>query len=53
MFLSLRDRRGERHRLEVVLALAVTALLAGCRTLVGISAHVYDIDGSLPDFLCK
>ncbi|WP_158247675.1 transposase family protein [Actinomyces qiguomingii] len=31
-----RDRRGVRHRLDTVLALAAVGVLAGCRTLLAI-----------------
>ena len=39
-----RDRRGRRCRLGVILALAVTAVLAGCRTLLAVWEHITDLD---------
>nr|WP_256329176.1 ISAs1 family transposase [Actinomyces ruminicola] len=39
-----RDRRGVRHRLDVVLALAAVGVLAGCRTLLAIWEHIADLD---------
>lgn len=38
-----RDRRGVRHRLDVVLALAAVGVLAGCRTLLAIWEHARDL----------
>ncbi|WP_128683221.1 ISAs1 family transposase [Actinomyces qiguomingii] len=40
-----RDRRGCRHRLDVVLALAAVGVLAGCRTLLAIWEHAQDLTG--------
>ncbi|WP_425320996.1 transposase family protein [Actinomyces qiguomingii] len=40
-----RDRRGVRHRLDVVLALAAVGVLAGCRTLLAIWEHARDLTG--------
>ena len=38
-----RDRRGVRHPLVSVLCLAVTGILAGCRSLTAIWEHVADL----------
>ncbi|WP_210579718.1 transposase family protein [Actinomyces succiniciruminis] len=40
-----RHRRGCRHRLDVVLALAAVGVLAGCRTLLAIWEHAQDLTG--------
>ncbi|WP_257210654.1 transposase family protein [Actinomyces ruminis] len=40
-----RDRRGCRHRLDVVLALAAVGVLAGCRTLLAIWENARDLTG--------
>ncbi len=40
-----RDRRGVRHRLDTVLALAAVGVLAGCRTLLAIWEHAQDLTG--------
>ncbi|MBM6978732.1 MAG: transposase family protein [Actinomyces succiniciruminis] len=37
-------RRGCRHRLDVVLALAAVGVLAGCRTLLAIWEHAHDLE---------
>ena len=39
-----RDRRGVRHPLVSVLCLAVTGILAGCRSLTAIWEHVADLE---------
>ncbi|WP_275669611.1 transposase family protein [Actinomyces procaprae] len=39
-----RRRRGVRHRLDVVLALAAVGVLAGCRTLLAIWEHARDLE---------
>ncbi|WP_176760796.1 transposase family protein [Actinomyces ruminicola] len=39
-----RGRRGVRHRLDVVLALAAAGVLAGCRTLLAVWEHMADLD---------
>ena len=38
-----RDRRGVRHPLPAVLCLAVTGILAGCRSLTAIWEHAADL----------
>ena len=38
-----RDRRGARHSLFTVLSLAVTGVLAGCRSLTAIWEHTTDL----------
>ena len=38
-----RDRRGVRHDLPTVLSLAVTGVLAGCRSLTAIWEHATDL----------
>ena len=38
-----RDRRGVRHSLFTVLSLAVTGVLAGCRSLTAIREHATDL----------
>ena len=38
-----RDRRGTRHDLPTVLSLAVTGVLAGCRSLTAIWEHTTDL----------
>jgi len=38
-----RDRRGVRHSLSAVLSLAVTVVLAGCRSLTAIWEHTTDL----------
>ena len=38
-----RDRRGVRHPLVSVLCLAVTGILAGCRSLTAIWEHAADL----------
>ena len=38
-----RDRRGVRHDLLTVLSLAVTGVLAGCRSLTAIWEHTTDL----------
>ena len=38
-----RDRRGVRHDLSTVLSLAVTGVLAGCRSLTAIWEHTTDL----------
>ncbi|WP_256695388.1 transposase family protein [Actinomyces naeslundii] len=38
-----RDRRGVRHNLSTVLSLAVTGVLAGCRSLTAIWEHTTDL----------
>ena len=38
-----RDRRGVRHDLLTVLSLAVTGVLAGCRSLTAIWEHATDL----------
>ena len=38
-----RDRRGVRHDLSTVLSLAVTGVLAGCRSLTAIWEHATDL----------
>lgn len=40
-----RDRRGVRHELPTVLSLAVTGVLAGCRSLTAIWEHTTDLTG--------
>ena len=39
-----RCRRGVRHRLDAVLALAAVGVLAGCRTLLAIWEHARDLE---------
>ncbi|MDO4899376.1 transposase family protein [Actinomyces sp.] len=39
-----RHRRGVRHRLDAVLALAAAGVLAGCRTLLAVWEHMADLD---------
>ena len=39
-----RDRRGVRHALPAVLCLAVTGILAGCRSLTAIWEHAADLE---------
>ena len=39
-----RDRRGVRHPLVSVLCLAVTGILAGCRSLTAIWEHAADLE---------
>lgn len=39
-----RHRRGVRHRLDTVLALAAVGVLAGCRTLLAVWEHIADLD---------
>ena len=39
-----RDRRGVRHPLPAVLCLAVTGILAGCRSLTAIWEHAADLE---------
>ena len=39
-----RDRRGVRHTLPAILCLAVTGILAGCRSLTAIWEHVADLE---------
>ena len=41
-----RDRRGVRHDLLTVLSLAVTGVLAGCRSLTAIWEHATDLTGA-------
>ena len=41
-----RDRRGVRHNLSTVLSLAVTGVLAGCRSLTAIWEHATDLTGA-------
>ena len=41
-----RDRRGVRHNLSTVLSLAVTGVLAGCRSLTAIWEHATDLTAS-------
>ena len=41
-----RDRRGVRHNLSTVLPLAVTGVLAGCRSLTAIWEHATDLTGA-------
>ncbi len=41
-----RDRRGVRHDLPTVLSLAVTGVLAGCRSLTAIWEHTTDLTGA-------
>ena len=41
-----RDRRGVRHSLFTVLSLAVTGVLAGCRSLTAIWEHTTDLTPS-------
>ena len=38
-----RDRRGVRHDLPTVLSLAITGVLAGCRSLTAIWEHTTDL----------
>ena len=38
-----RARRGRRHRLAVVLALAASAVLAGCSSFLAMAEHVQDL----------
>ena len=38
-----RDRRGLRHDLPTVLSLAITGVLAGCRSLTAIWEHTTDL----------
>ena len=46
-----RDRRGVRHALPAVLCLAVTGILAGCRSLTAIWEHVADLEPADPGAL--
>ena len=46
-----RDRRGVRHDLPTVLSLAVTGVLAGCRSLTAIWEHTTDLTASDLDTL--
>ena len=39
-----RDRRGVRHCLTAILSLAVTGILAGCRSLTAIWEHTADLE---------
>ena len=39
-----RDRRGVRHDLPTILCLAVTGILAGCRSLMAIWEHATDLE---------
>ena len=39
-----RDRRGVRHPLTAILSLAVTGILAGCRSLTAIWEHAADLE---------
>ena len=39
-----RDRRGVRHTLPAILCLAVTGILAGCRSLTAIWEHAADLE---------
>ncbi|WP_430515749.1 transposase family protein [Actinomyces oris] len=41
-----RDRRGVRHSLLTVLSLAITGVLAGCRSLTAIWEHTTDLTGA-------
>ena len=41
-----RDGRGARHDLLTVLSLAVTGVLAGCRSLTAIWEHATDLTGA-------
>ena len=41
-----RDRRGVRHDLPTVLSLAITGVLAGCRSLTAIWEHTTDLTGT-------
>ena len=41
-----RDRRGVRHDLPTVLSLAITGVLAGCRSLTAIWEHATDLTGA-------
>ena len=41
-----RDRRGVRHSLFTVLSLAVTGVMAGCRSLTAIWEHSIDLTAS-------
>ena len=41
-----RDRQGVRHDLPTVLSLAVTGVLAGCRSLTAIWEHATDLTGA-------
>ena len=41
-----RDRRGLRHDLPTVLSLAITGVLAGCRSLTAIWEHTTDLTGA-------
>ncbi|MBW3069707.1 transposase family protein [Actinomyces sp. 594] len=41
-----RDRRGRRHRLDVLLVLAAVGVLAGCGTLLAIWEHARDLTES-------
>lgn len=41
-----RDRRGVRHDLPTVLSLAITGVLAGCRSLTAIWEHTTDLTGA-------
>ena len=38
-----RDRRGVRHSLFTVLSLAITGVMAGCRSLTAIWEHTTDL----------
>ncbi|WP_332248283.1 transposase family protein [Actinomyces sp. oral taxon 849] len=46
-----RDRRGTRHDLPTVLSLAVTGVLAGCRSLTAIWEHTTDLTAADLDAL--
>ena len=46
-----RDRRGVRHPLVSVLCLAVTGILAGCRSLTAIWEHAADLEPADPGAL--
>lgn len=41
-----RDLRGVRHDLPTVLSLAITGVLAGCRSLTAIWEHTTDLTGA-------
>ena len=45
------DRRGVRHALPAVLCLAVTGILAGCRSLTAIWEHAADLEPADPGAL--